>query len=203
MGGYIRRLLNWSKVIILPLIIAVLIIGNFGLAGELRNANESVKEQESMLIKTNAEWKATQKSKSVIEAQLDNEKSKTEELRQENESLKAELQAKIERESRQEANLYVAGNCTWYVKERVPYIGGTWGNANQWLASAQAYGFSYGGQPRDGDIGVSLAGYYGHVVYVESVNKDGSVTISEMNAPILGAVTSRTVSADSFIYIHT
>ena len=203
MGGYIRRLLNWSKVIILPLIIAVLIIGNFGLAGDLRNANESVKDQESMLIKTKAEWKATEKSKSVVESQLKEELNKSEELRQENESLKAELQAKLDRESRRETNLYVAGNCTWYVKEKVPYIGGTWGNANQWLASAQAYGYKTGGMPRDGDIAVSLAGYYGHVAYVESVNKDGSVTVSEMNAPILGGITSRTVSANEFIYIHT
>lgn len=159
-----------------------------------------------MMVKIEAEWKATLDSKSKVQTQLKEEHVKNDELRKENESLKAQLQAKVERESRREANLYVAGNCTWYVKEKVPYIGGTWGNANQWLASAQSYGFSVGGMPRDGDIGVSFEGFYGHVVYVEYVHKDGSVTISEMNNSAfggLGIVNSRTVPSSSFTYIHT
>ena len=46
---------------------------------------------------------------------------------------------------------------------------------------------------------------YGHVAYVERVNKDGSIFISEMNwiAPYI--VSTRTISAsevDSYTFIH-
>ena len=47
-------------------------------------------------------------------------------------------------------------------------------------------------------------GAYGHVAYVESVNDDGSVKVSEMNyngGP--GVVSSRTISvAKRFIQLH-
>ena len=47
-------------------------------------------------------------------------------------------------------------------------------------------------------------GAYGHVAYVESVNDDGSVKVSEMNyngGP--GVVSSRTISVASwFIQLH-
>lgn len=130
---------------------------------------------------------------------------KFESLEKENSDLKAKLQAKIERESNITANMYVAGNCTWYVKDRVPYIPNGWGNAKSWFASAKISGFDTGSDPREGAIGVSFEGFYGHVVYVESVNKDGSVTISEMNNYEfggLGIVNSRTVPSTSFQYIY-
>lgn len=35
-------------------------------------------------------------------------------------------------------NLYTAGQCTWYVYDKVGgEIGSTWGNANNWAAAAQ------------------------------------------------------------------
>ena len=52
----------------------------------------------------------------------------------------------------------------------------------------------------------SSAGAYGHVAYVESVNSNGSIRVSEMNyghGP--GVVTSRTISASqaaSYNFIH-
>lgn len=52
----------------------------------------------------------------------------------------------------------------------------------------------------------SSAGTYGHVAYVESVNDDGSITVSEMNysgGPYVKD--TRTISASqasSFNYIH-
>ena len=40
-------------------------------------------------------------------------------------------------------------------------------------------------------------GYYGHVAYVEGVNSNGSVRVSEMNyGHGAGVVTSRTISAN-------
>lgn len=99
------------------------------------------------------------------------------------------------------ANTYTYGQCTWYVKNRRPDIGGFWGNANQWIGSAQASGYSTGSVPVVGAIGVDYSGYYGHVVYVESVNGD-SVTVSEMNYAGVGVVNTRTVPAGTFTYIY-
>lgn len=99
-------------------------------------------------------------------------------------------------------NGYVPGYCTWYVKERRPDIGGYWGNARQWVASAQANGYATGSEPRVGAIGVSFSGYYGHVVYVESVSVD-SIVISDMNGVAgFNAIGSRTASSSEFTYIY-
>lgn len=100
-------------------------------------------------------------------------------------------------------NAYAWGNCTWYVYNRRPDIGSFWGNATSWAMSARAAGFSVGSTPVVGSIAQwnAYAGGswgYGHVAYVEAVNSDGTVTISEMNyAGALGRVTSRTVPANS------
>ena len=77
-----------------------------------------------------------------------------------------------------EPNGYVWGNCTWYVKNRKPNIGGYWGNAGAgWLYQAARYGFQTSNTPVAGSIGVQG----GHVVIIESVNGDGTVNLSEMN----------------------
>jgi len=95
-------------------------------------------------------------------------------------------------------NTYAWGNCTWYVYNRKPNIGSFWGNAGQWVGSAQASGFATGSTPVAGAIGVES----GHVVYVESVN-GGTVSISEMNyAGGVGVIHYRTVSAGEFYYIY-
>lgn len=99
-------------------------------------------------------------------------------------------------------NLYVPGNCTWYVKSRRPDIPNRMGNANRWISSAISHGLSTGSIPQPGAVGVTLAGPMGHVVYVESINSDGTVNISEMNYKGLGVVSSRTVSASAFTYIY-
>lgn len=99
-------------------------------------------------------------------------------------------------------NAYAPGYCTWYVKTKRPDIGSYWGNANQWIASAQQAGYATGSEPRPGAIGVSFAGGYGHVVYVESVS-GGSLTISDMNGVAgFGAVGYRSASASEFQYIY-
>lgn len=104
-------------------------------------------------------------------------------------------------------NLYTAGQCTWYVYDRVGgKIGSTWGNANNWDNAAQAAGYTVDNNPEKGAILQTDAGGYGHVAYVESVDSDGSVTVSEMNyngGPYVKDI--RTISASqasSYNYIH-
>lgn len=100
-------------------------------------------------------------------------------------------------------NTYDFGYCTWYVKNRRgPSVPNTLGNANTWYSRAAAAGMAVGSAPRAGAVGTTTRGAEGHVVYVESVNADGSINISEMNAPIWGQATYRTASASEFVYIY-
>ena len=104
-------------------------------------------------------------------------------------------------------NLYTAGQCTWYVFDRVGgSIGSTWGNASNWANAAAASGYTVNNKPKSGAILQTSQGAYGHVAYVESVNNDGSITVSEMNYAGGPFNTSkRTISAGeagSYNYIH-
>lgn len=95
-------------------------------------------------------------------------------------------------------NTYYAGYCTWYAKNRRPDLPNSLGNANEWVGKAQTLGLATGSSPRVGAIGQQGM----HVVYIESVNGDGFVTISEMNYQGLHVTSSRTVPAGNFAYIY-
>lgn len=95
-------------------------------------------------------------------------------------------------------NTYAPGYCTWYAKSRRPDLPNMMGDAINWVASAAAHGFATGATPRAGAIGQQG----NHVVYVERVNSNGTVEISEMNYQGLYVVSSRTVPASNFTYIY-
>ena len=69
----------------------------------------------------------------------------------------------------------------WKVFERYNYVPSGWGNANTWDDSARALGFRVDNIPEPGTVAVSNAGYYGHVMWVEAVNSNGTINISEYN----------------------
>jgi len=95
-------------------------------------------------------------------------------------------------------NTYSPGYCTYYAKQRRPDLPNNLGNADTWVARARAQGIPTGSQPRVGAIGQQGM----HVVYVERVNDDGTVFISEMNYVGFNTVSSRTASAGSFQYVY-
>lgn len=100
-------------------------------------------------------------------------------------------------------NTYDYGYCTWYVKNRRgASLPNGLGNANTWYARAAAAGMAVGSTPKPGAVGTTTRGELGHVVYVESVNSDGTITISEMNYKGWGVQSSRTASASEFVYIY-
>lgn len=71
----------------------------------------------------------------------------------------------------------------WKVHQKtgnMPYWGGV-GNANQWPSNARRAGIPVSTVPRAGSVGVLMAGQYGHVVWVESVNGNGTINISQYN----------------------
>ncbi|WP_444544741.1 CHAP domain-containing protein [Staphylococcus marylandisciuri] len=106
-------------------------------------------------------------------------------------------------------NLYTSGQCTWYVFDKRAKDGKTistfWGDARNWAGQALASGFKVDHKPTAGSILQTVNGPYGHVAYVERVNLDGSIFISEMNwiAPYI--TSTRTISSSevsSYNYIH-
>lgn len=100
-------------------------------------------------------------------------------------------------------NTYAAGNCTWYAKDRRPDLPNNLGNANTWATEAAAQGIPTGSRARPGAIGVSLEGYYGHVVYVEAIQpNDGTMTISEMNYGGLYQMNTRTISTAGWSFVY-
>lgn len=62
----------------------------------------------------------------------------------------------------------------------MPYWGGR-GNANQWPGNAMAAGIPVDRTPRAGDVAVMMTGQYGHVAWVESVNSNGTINVSQYN----------------------
>lgn len=83
----------------------------------------------------------------------------------------------------------------------VPHFGGA-GNANQWPSTTARYGIQHGGAPKAGAAAVMMAGAYGHVMYVESVNGDGTITVSDYNLAWDGLYRKYTRSASGLIYIY-
>ena len=80
------------------------------------------------------------------------------------------------------------------------------GNANTWASRARAHGLAVDHTPSAGAIFQTSSGWYGHVGYVEAVNGDGSITVTEMN---YGYVPYRVIRATipankvgNFNYIH-
>jgi surface antigen len=62
----------------------------------------------------------------------------------------------------------------------MPYWGGV-GNANQWPADARAYNIPTGSTPKANSVAISMSGFYGHSMWVESVNPDGTFNVSQYN----------------------
>lgn len=108
-------------------------------------------------------------------------------------------------------NRYAYGYCTWYAYNKRAaagrVIGSNWGNATTWASLARASGFAVDKNPQAGDVFQTSGGWggYGHVGYVERVNPDGSIFVSEMNYAGWNVVSTRTIDASqvgSFNYIH-
>ncbi len=97
------------------------------------------------------------------------------------------------------SNTYYQGQCTWYVKEKRPDLPNGLGNGGQWVTNAAARGIATGTAPRAG----AVAEQPGHVAYVEAVNGNSTVNVSEMNYNGgVGQVHTRTVAASTFKYIY-
>lgn len=84
---------------------------------------------------------------------------------------------------------------------RMPYWGGR-GNANQWPSSARTDGIPTGSTPRVGSVAISMAGYYGHSMWVEAVHGNGMITVSQYNYDWNGYYSEMTISGAGLVYIY-
>ena len=106
-------------------------------------------------------------------------------------------------------NGYDLGYCTWWVALRRAQVGvplpSNLGNASSWPYLGRAYGVSEGSTPRLYAAAVTSTRGEGHVVFVESVNDDGSIVISEMNHLGWNVRDTQVISAsvaNSYIYLY-
>lgn len=110
------------------------------------------------------------------------------------------------------ATPYPQGQCTWYVYERVQqfgkHVGGDWGDAHNWDNRAERDGYRVTRSPKAHTAAVFESGQagadatYGHVAFVEKVNDDGSIVVSESNVKGLGIVSYRMIDADTAQELH-
>ncbi len=101
------------------------------------------------------------------------------------------------------ANGYDYGWCTWHAANRRRETGrpipSNLGNAISWYYIAKNMGMPVGDTPAAGAVlWHARLGGLGHVAFVESINEDGSLKVSDMNYPIWGRVTYRTVPPSEF-----
>lgn len=117
----------------------------------------------------------------------------------------AQAQPTVGSRSINSVNTYGAGWCTWWVADQRAAWGmpipNNWGNAISWYGNAAAQGYGVGSVPAAGAIAYFPGA--NHVAFVESVNGDGTITISEMGYGFRAwGFNRRTISASSASYIY-
>lgn len=85
--------------------------------------------------------------------------------------------------------------------KRMPYFGGR-GNANLWPSTARSFGIATGSTPRAQSVAISMAGPYGHAMWVEAVLPDGRIHISEYNFYVNGTYSERIISPGGLTFIY-
>ncbi|MCA9330529.1 CHAP domain-containing protein [Candidatus Saccharibacteria bacterium] len=83
----------------------------------------------------------------------------------------------------------------------MPYWGGV-GNANQWPGNAARYNIPTGSTPRAKSVAVSMAGYYGHVMWVEEVYGNGYIRVSQYNYDLAGHYSEMVINGSGLVYIY-
>ena len=104
-------------------------------------------------------------------------------------------------------NGYSYGYCTWHVANRRASIGRpiprNLGNAVTWASIAAAAGLTVAETPQAGSVlwhkNTYIAGGYGHVGFVESIDANGNAVVSDMNYSAgWNAVSFRTLTPEEF-----
>jgi surface antigen len=96
--------------------------------------------------------------------------------------------------------------CVSYTAYRVATSGRTmpygFGDANRWPAAARAHGIAVDARPRVGDVAIRTDNNHGHSMYVEAINTDGTLVISQYNVNKTGTYSRDTIKSDGLQFIH-
>lgn len=97
----------------------------------------------------------------------------------------------------------------WKAQEYFGIYISSWGDARSWGYSAQRQGYVVNDTPAPHTIAYSTSGIYGHVMWVESVNANGTINLTEYNntmsskSGLPGDFGARyNVNASMYRYIH-
>lgn len=223
-----KRISLFVVVTLITLFVCTTVFGSTANAQTIEDSSFGIQDKTPVLevMQSKVAWQdyeLTKEQLSLVElktTKVDLEKT-IEEIQQEIVDLEAKVKAKKAEEARKaeaarlaaltrrtytsyssSGNSYGYGYCTWYVKNMRPSLPNGLGNANQWYSRAQSFGLATGTTPQAGAVGASSRGPLGHVVYVHSVNSNGTINISDMNYSGWNVVTYRTVSANEYVYIY-
>lgn len=86
----------------------------------------------------------------------------------------------------------------------MPFWGGS-GNANEWPGNARSAGIPTSSTPKAHSVAIWNVGAFGHAMWVEAVNDDGSILVSQYNYSYNGTYSEMYVSASqakTFTYIY-
>lgn len=83
----------------------------------------------------------------------------------------------------------------------MPYWGGH-GNANEWPSSAANDGIATGSEPKVGSVAIMYVGYYGHSMYVEGINSNGTIHVSQFNWGIRGEYSEMDIDPRGLTFIY-
>ena len=96
--------------------------------------------------------------------------------------------------------------CVSYTAYRVALSGRTmpygFGDANKWPEVARAHGIAVDRTPRAGDVAIMADGEHGHSMYVEWVNPDGTLTVSQYNKAKTGTYSEEKIAPGGLVFIH-
>lgn len=133
----------------LPILVSILMVANVAVLTSHAETNEKLQVQQTMTIKEkNASQTAYKRvtelseQKTDIQSSLKEEQLKTDNLHKENESLKVELQAKIERKAQEKLESDMAAHNAQVEKQRLDALPGKQaitnitGNKQSWLAAS-------------------------------------------------------------------
>jgi surface antigen len=82
---------------------------------------------------------------------------------------------------------------------RMPY---GFGDANRWPMAAKANGIAVDYSPQAGDVAIHLDDNHGHSLYVEWINADDTLHVSEYNKNKDGRYSEEDITRDGLVFIH-
>ncbi len=97
-------------------------------------------------------------------------------------------------------NSYMAGQCTWHVKNLKPELPNMLGNADTWFYNARAQGWPTGYEARAGAAAQTKVGM--HVTYVLEVYGNETMLISEMNYAGPYSQRTKVVNQNDYLYLY-